>query len=368
MSAPVDIYIGFSLLVFIMLTLLDFRGYSRVSGQEAAERRYIGLGKGYHPKVLVIVPCRGKDLTLYENLLSMKEQDYKRFEVIAVVDTANDASVASIKRAKIGWMVSNVKAEAASGKVRAILSALQKYKDHDVYVIADSDITVDGLWLRRLVEPLADYRIGLSTMFPYFKPVGGFWSRIKLLWGFIGEGLMEGEATRFGWGGSMAFRKDMLNKGALDFLKNSRYSVSDDVCLTKIVKQRGLKIAYTRMSQPIVKSDDGYSKFVEWSNRQTALSILGYRKNLYLGLLFYGAEIWNLLSAIILSLLVSPLFLVFFLHPIQSEIKTYPRARGKSKLMWLLVPLMSIVYFANLVTATATKEITWRGRRYRLAA
>ncbi len=351
-------YLAFISLVFIGMALIDIAPYLRQKGASPRTRRR------YAPRALVIVPCRGVELGLEENLVRIAHQDYPNYDAVVVVDEAGDPSAAYARRAGLNVIASGYKKGRSSGKVRAILAALEKFSGYEAYVIADSDVTVSRGWLRGLIAPLSDSGVGISTTYPRFVPAGGLWSRAKFVWGFVGEGLMENEGTRFGWGGSIAFRKGFVDGRLVKMMEDSRYSVSDDICLTKHAKALGLKIAYAKEVQPEVASDDGIGKFMEWSTRQTALVLLGYRRNLYFGLAFYMAEVLLFVSGIALSLLVSPLFLVLLLHFVKSEAKTYSRARSADPLIGIIVLFMPLMYLANLAAASSASYITWRGRRY----
>ena len=357
-------YEYFIIFVFVMLLLIDTNSIARAmrSRKNGPPRNRLAGRE----RTLVIVPCKGEDLTLKENLESIKKQRYNYYKIIAVLDSENDPAKKAVKEARIPYIISKRIGGEASGKVKAIVSALEKFKDYDIYVVADSDINVDGGWLGSLTGPLTDPAVGISTMFPYFKPMKGFWSKVKLVWGFVGESLLENEKTRFAWGGSMAFRKDLIDKDAIRFMLYSRYSISDDICLTRIARGRGLSIAFAKRPQPVVNSDDDFSRFWEWSNRQTALAILGYRENLYLGLLFYGAEMLAFASGIALSILVSPLFLLLFLHLIKSLASSYRRAHVRDPALAIAVIIAPFVYFANLVIGSRMKSIRWRGATYAL--
>ena len=358
MGVVLDAFIAFVVLVFLGLMALDIRGI--FAGEKAS------MGSRYRPRALVIVPCKGLDLTLSENLMSLKGQKYGSYSIIAVVDSESDEAVPVIRDAGIRHIISRSRCTRCSKKVRAISTALESMRDYSAYAVADSDICVDERWLERLIEPLADRRIGLSTMFPYFNPIHGFWSKVKMVWGFVGEGLLESETTRFGWGGSLAFRKELLGRKEMDFLKDSEYSVSDDICLTKIARGKGLGIAYTRQSQPIVNTSESFRSFAEWSNRQTALTLLGYRRNLYFGLAFYSAEALELASGIALAFYVSPLFLILLLHAARSVAKTYQRSRKGDPVIALIALAMPFIYIANLLHASRARSITWRGTAYKL--
>lgn len=360
MDVLLPVYIAFSFIVFVFLLSLDLRSAFRKTTLNKAR-------PGYMPNVLVIIPCRGVDLTLEKDLESIKRQKYGKFKVIAVVDGPEDKSIPAIKRAGLDYMVAGGPRGKSSGKVAAILAAVKRFSNYGFYVIADSDIEVDGFWLANLMAPMRDGKVGISTMFPYFNPLGGFWSKAKMVWGFVGESLLEEESSRFGWGGSLAFRRSLVDRWFINLATRTEYGVSDDICLTMAAKRKRLSIAYTKNSQPRVNSDDNFGKFMEWANRQTALTLLGYRKNLYFGAVYYSAEIVLFVSAIVLSIFVSPLFLVFFLHLIRSYWKTYARS-GKAYLeLLLIVPIMPFMYLSNLLIANGISTISWRGRKYNIA-
>ncbi len=359
MNVLLTLYIAFATLVFLFLLSLDVMSFRRRTEPDYTMR-------SFEPKALVIVPCRGRDLTLRKNLGSIKNQKYGAYGVVAVVDAKDDESVSTIKDLGIDLLVSEKLIGMASGKMSAILCALKRHRDYAIYVVADSDIEVDRLWLKRLVAPLSDKKIGISTMFPYFNPVGGFWSKVKLVWGFVGESLLESPSSRFGWGGSLAFRKSLIDKWFINLATRSRYALSDDICITKAAKRKRLVIAYTKLSQPKVNSDEDFGRFFEWSNRQTALTLLGYRRNLYSGLVYYSSEIVVLLSGVFLSLVASPIFIIFLAHSMRSIVKTYVRAKRPDPSIALITLMMPFVYLQNLLIANSMSEIRWRGRSYPL--
>lgn len=352
--------IGFIALVFLGIVALDIMGFVSKKPSNTYQ------GKGFNPKTLLIVPCKGIDFQLYENLISLKNQDYRNFNIVAVIDSERDESLNIIKKAKINYILSSSVCQKCSGKVKAIVTAIEHFKDYKIYAIADSDIRVKKDWLKTLVLPLSDKNVGLSTKYPYFNHLSGFWSKVKSIWGMVGEGMMTREVTVFGWGGSLAFRRDLLDKQSFNYLKNSEYSVSDDICLTHITKNKGLTISYSDQAQPIVNSKDSNKDFWEWANRQTALSILGNRKNFYLGVSFYFGETLLILSGISFSILISPIFLLLLLHYLKNSIITYKRSKQKYLLIFPIMLIMPFIYLTNLLTANRMQSIEWRGSRYNL--
>ncbi|MDE1825571.1 MAG: glycosyltransferase family 2 protein [Candidatus Micrarchaeota archaeon] len=343
----------------LFLTLLAL-GMLGISSRNYVQEQ---VSNNYRPKTLVIVPCKGIDLTLEENLNSLIRQDYGNYRVVCVVDAKSDASLPLIKKLKIDYLISGKKYPKASGKVRAIASAIKKNKDYPVYVIADSDVTFGREWLRKIVMPLKDGSCGLSTSYPFFNPMGGFWSKVKSSWGLVGEGLMESQITRFGWGGSLAFCREMLGPRDFDFFSSS---LSDDIALTAITKKRGLKIFYRNDTDIVVNSKETFSTFFEWANRQTALSIKGNRRVFYFGVAFYLAQILLTVSGIVMAILVSPLFILLLAPILYGIFKNYRRLRKKYPEFFAIQLFLPFIYFANLLIANSLRTIEWRGKSYEL--
>ena len=358
MYIALDLFIAFLSLVWLGLMLINLSGLRRKSETSAEPP------KGYNPKVLVILPCKGIDVTLDSNIKSLKAQSYQNFMLVAVVDDKDDPAIKALNENMVDYVFAKRVCTSCSGKVRAIATAYETYNDYDIYVIADSDVEARRDWLSKLVAKLANPSVGISTTFPLFRPKAGFWSRVKMAWGFVGDGMMESGLTRFGWGGSLAFRKDLLKGEAYEDFKKS---LSDDIAISRASRKRNLKIGYVPERIAAVNSDDGFGKFWEWSNRQTALSIMGSRRVFRFGVVIYSLDIILLISSIVLSVAISYLYLVLLAPFAIGIIKTYKRAGPeKSADLWLIYLFINFVYLANLITASRMKAIKWRGNQYKL--
>lgn len=356
-----EVYVAFACLVFLFLFAMDISGAAKGGGEDRWKIR-----KGYSPRTLVIVPCKGEEPMLRENLLAAARQKYKNYKLVAVVDD-EDAAFDAVRRAGVAHMQPTSRCTRCSDKVRRIASAISAFRNYDVYVILDSDERVGKDWLGRLVSPLSDERVGISVMFPIFRPADrGFWSKTKQVWGFVGQSLLESRRTRFAAGGSMAFRKGLLDRKSFGFFTGSRYSVSDDITLNLIVKRKGLLVAYSRNHHPITYVRETRSTLFEWANRQTALSMFANRKIFYYGLCYYSAEILVFATAVAGTLLLSPLFLVLLLHAAGSFMKNVSRTGSASADLLVITLIMPFLYLANLLVANSMRSITWRGIRYSL--
>jgi cellulose synthase/poly-beta-1,6-N-acetylglucosamine synthase-like glycosyltransferase len=319
-------------------------------------------------KALVIMPCKGEDIRFEDTLEAVKAQGYRDYKIVAVTDSDEDPAYALLAKHGIETVITDkalLENTDCSGKNRAVITALNLYSDaFDIFVVLDSDTTVGVDWLGLLAAPLmADERIGLTTTFPLFYPLSGFWSKVKTVWGLAGIGMQDDERTIFAWGGSMAFKSSII-KAAIRELSNS---TADDIALGKACKELGLKIAAVSNARPTVYVNETFKTFAEWSVRQTALSILGNRNVFTYGIAYYSAFCVNDLALLYLLYLSSPLALLFALPVLISVIGFYVQTKMRSPIYCIIVALMPLVYMADLIAGRRTKRIRWRGAEYRLA-
>jgi hypothetical protein len=348
--------ISYLILLFAIWLFLSYGGIIGLTPkkQETRQKQKKAL------KILLMVPCKGTDTGLERNLRNATNQDHPNYKAVAIVESAEDPAFKAIKAAGIDCIIGNFKCQNCSGKVKNLATAIKRFKNYNAYCIMDSDVNVGKGWLSSLASAM-DGNTGIATAFPIFNPVGGFWSMAKHVWGFVGFGLMENPETRFGWGGTLLFRKEILGDGGFDIFSES---VSDDITLTRLCKSRNLGIAYVPEATPVVDCSETARSFIEWSNRQTALSVLGNRQMLYVGLAYYSANALLLLSALVLSISYAHWLVILFLPFVLFIAKTYQRSRSHNILIVPICFVVSFVYAYNLANSIFMKSIEWRGRTY----
>ncbi len=346
------ILLTFTILLFIFQLFLNLP-------KKKIEKKY----PEYTGKVLVMVPCKNIDYTMKDNLSSLKYQDYTNYDLIAIIDSKDDPAFKVVNELGIRYILTNYECQGCSGKVRALSTAMTKFTGYSVFVIADSDIMAKKNWLSKLVSPFVIPSTGITTTFPYFKPMGGIWSKVKTLWGFVGQGMMESDIIRFGWGGSLAFRKELINDASMKYFSSK---VSDDTALTKICKDSGYNIEYVAGAQPIINSPDDFKTFHEWSVRQTALSISSDSRILYLGIAVYFTQIWVFIMAFILIPFFGLYSLIFLIPTLLGEVKMNERLKETDFSYYVIFLLLPFFYLYNLLAASFKDEISWRGNTYQL--
>ncbi len=322
------------------------------------------IDPSFNPKVHVIVPCKGIDLNMEGNLKSILSQYYKNLDLVAVVDSESDPAYDLLRKMDVRTMITDPNYK-GSGKVKAISTAIKNLPDEDVVVLVDSDTMVNKEWLGYLVNPLKNSKIGAVSTYPYYIPVDrkNFWGMVKKIWGYLGINMMEFKPARFVWGGSVAFRRSLI--GEQDF-KTFSQAVSDDATITSICKKKGLEIEYSKKATPKVLVKEDRKSFMEWSNRQMAISLSYAKSAFHLGILMYGLVIIYILSLIPLALFVWWAFILGYVPYLFSIVVNVNRDRGHIGKTLLITLIMPFIYIINMLKGNKMSHIEWRGQKYTL--
>ena len=351
----------------------------------------------YSPFVSVIAPCRGLDDGLRENLTALFNQDYPRYEVVFVTDNAEDPSLSVIEKIiqdenssqSIGSRIVIAGDAIDSGqKVHNLSVAVTEVDPRcEVLVFVDSDVQPHSEWLRTLVAPLADARIGAATGYRWFIAMnGGLASHLRSVWNAsIASALGAREDKNFCWGGSTAIRRATFeNLGIRDAWRGT---VSDDFAMTRVLQQAKLPIHFVPGCLVPSFEDCTLQELLEFSNRQLKITRVyspQLWKPLLLGsLLFTGVFFGGLALVVVRAAMgldfIFPLLLLVSIFTLGSA-KAYIRLKAValaqshyrqqiSRSMWahlLLWPLASALFLWNAMVAGFSRRIEWRGITYEL--
>jgi len=341
----------------------------------------------FQPFVSVIAPGRGLEPGLRENLQTLVEQDYPRYEVLFVFDAADDPAIQLGD--ELGHGSSRIARTIIAGpaidsgqKVHNLrVAATEVAGESEVLVFVDTDARPGKDWLRHLVAPLADETLGASTGYRWFIPRRGVASRLRGVWNAsVASALGSDTAKNFCWGGSTAIRRTTFEK--LNVSERWRGTVSDDFTITRVLKEAKLPIHFTPNCLVASVGDCDFRELFEFTTRQIKITRV-YASHLWLPLLlgsalfaivFIGGIILLILSRSPVLLLA--LLLIFTLGATKSFIRwraiTIPLNQYRSSLnrdvlahifLW---PFASLLYLYNAIIAGFSQRITWRGITYEL--
>lgn len=338
----------------------------------------------FQPFVSVIAPGRGLEPGLRENLQSLLEQDYPRYEVLFVFDRADDPAIQLVGRgsSRIARTIIAGSATDSGQKVHNLRVAVTEIDPQaEVIVFVDTDARPAKDWLKCLVAPLADETLGASTGYRWFVPSrGGIASRLRGVWNAsVASALGSDTSRNFCWGGSTAIRRTMFEKLAVG--ERWRGTVSDDFTITRVLKEAKLPIHFTPNCIVASIGDCDFRELLEFTTRQIKITRV-YASHLWLPLLlgsalfalvFFGGLILLILQILkILSpsyLLPLALLVIFTLGATKSFIRW--RAINSTLNSDLLAhvflwPFASLLYLYNAIVAGFSQRITWRGITYEL--
>jgi ceramide glucosyltransferase len=206
--------------------------------------------EGSLPPVTILKPLKGLDVELYENLLSLCGQDYPDIQLVCGVTGETDPAAAVVRRLQREHphlditLVVDPRDYGANHKV-SNLHNMYRHAKHDVIVIADSDIRVGRDYLRRLVPPLQNPKVGAVTCLYRAVRKDGLPTLIESLFintDFCGMVMVARKVERatYAFGATIALRRAVLEEIG-GFLPIANY-LADDYQLGNRVARRGYSL------------------------------------------------------------------------------------------------------------------------------
>jgi ceramide glucosyltransferase len=122
---------------------------------------------GFTPPASILKAVKGRDAQAYENFASFCRQDYPNYELLFGVSEARDPVVPIVRRLQQNFPERNIRffvAPAIGPNQKAsTLHQLAAKARYGLLVASDSDMRVRPDYLRQVVAPLADDKVGLVT-------------------------------------------------------------------------------------------------------------------------------------------------------------------------------------------------------------
>lgn len=370
--------------------------YSAKSGVAYLQlfRRFVNRPpERFAPPSTLFVPCKGVDAGLESNLRAYFRQDYPDFQLLLVTGEETDSCVPIIRRLQeqhsqvCSRVLFSGQTRKRGQKVHNLLYALQFVRSQDqVLAFGDSDIRPAANWLLRLIGPLEDREIGMTTGYRwYVSPSGRFAAVMRSVWNAGVASLLKEQDSFFAWGGSMAVRREVFE--ACRVVEHWHGALSDDYAISRAVKEASLSIHFRPHCLSFSYEDCSWTEFLNWSSRQLSITHVYHPSLWTMAFVSQGVNcltLWGGSVAVILGWIqgVFPVGLAILLGVIYllGCWKGWLRVRAVSTLFpgqeamlrrdlgayvfW--GPLASLVSLLGLIRSLLSRDIEWRGIRYRM--
>ena len=203
----------------------------------------------YAPRTAVICPCRGVEPGLERNLTALTEFDHQNYEIFFALASESDPAhsivkrVAGTSRVKAHVVIAG-KPEDCGEKVNNLRAAIEQLTpDFEFIAFTDSDGRPGKSWLKRLVAPLNDSRIGATTTMRWYIPNrSDLPTALLAAWNAPVVTMLSENGKNFCWGGGTAIRRSVFDQAGV--LEDWRNSVSDDWSMTRALQRAGRSIMF----------------------------------------------------------------------------------------------------------------------------
>jgi ceramide glucosyltransferase len=332
----------------------------------------------FEPPVSIMKSLKGLDPHMYAAFRSHCLFDYSEYELLFGVNDSGEPALELVTRLQREFPQRRIrvilcpKTLGLNGKVSTLAQMLPQAK-HEHILINDSDIVAPPDYLRRVMRPFADERVGMVTSL--YRGLAGNTLPSKLealglstdfMGGVLVAREMEG-GVRFALGATMATTKKVLQ--AIGGLEPLCDYLGDDYELGARTAAAGYKVELSGVVVETALPDYNFHSF--WMHQlRWARNVRDRRSAQYFGLIVTFGLAWG-----ILAVLAAPrawwtwaaLAVVAFLR-VAAALSVGRGVLADPDIprdLWLL-PVRDFIALAVWFASFASNKIEWRGRKLRV--
>lgn len=330
----------------------------------------------FTPGISILKPVKGTDPGAYESFRSHCLQQYPEYEIIFGVNDMSDSAVPLIERLMREFPERKIKLIAcpqALGMNRKVSNLVQMlpHATHDYILVNDGDIRVPAEYLRRVMAPFSDERVGLVTCLYRGMAAATLGSRLEALGistdfsaGVLTARMIEG-GIRFGLGATLCFSRKAL--AAIGGLEPMVDYLADDYELGERVARAGFQVVLADVTVetfvPAYNFKDFLLHQLRWGRSTRDSRPCGYA-----GLLLTFGLPWALLAALLargagwswrLLAIAAVARLIMALTVGLGELRDRQVLRDL-----ILLPLRDLIALGVWAASFAGHKVSWRGNYF----
>jgi len=326
----------------------------------------------FTPPVSVLKPVHGVDLATYENFASFCRQNYPDYEILFCVNEMSDPVVPVIQRLVADFpdrqirILSGAPQLGANRKVNN-LALLSKEARHEILVQSDADVRVSPYYLKEVVAPFSDPRVGVVSCFYRGVAQASFWAELEAVGAasdFSASALVADwvEGVTFALGASVTTSKSWLNKiGGYESFANR---LADDYEIGNRVHLVGGKALLSREPVWTMYPAESFHSFWEHQVRWARTTRLA-RPASFFGLIVTHGLPWAVAAALAVPnrQLAFAYLLAYLILRLTMAWTAGVWGIGDDVLrrkLWL-VPFRDAIHFFVWLASFASNRVTWGG-------
>jgi len=355
---------------YVVATIAALRFIRRNSSSGAGSAQ-----KSFTPPVSLLKPVHGVDFGSLENFESFCCQNYPAYEILFAVNDDSDPAVPLIRDVAARFPDRNIRLISGAPQIGANkkvnnLIALARAARHEIIILTDGDVRVLPNYLREVVAPFADTRIGAVTSFYRGITQENLAAELEALGAasdFFGGVFVADwmEGMTFALGASIATTKSWVAKiGGFEAIADMH---SDDYELGHRIAKAGGKVVLSHelvwTMYPAQSVRGFWNHQVRWSRTVRLCRPLSF-----IGLIFTHGLPWAVAAAVVApttSIAAGYIASYLALRLIMAwtvGVRAVDDATVRSKL-WL-VPFRDAIHFIVWLASFASNKISWGGEQF----
>lgn len=354
---------------FIYYALALFSSWRFFSSKSSA------ANKPFLPPISNLKPVRGLDPDAYENFASFCSQDYPEYEVIFCVGDTEDPALPVIRQIQEDFPDRKIRILFGSGRLAvndkvAKLARMSSEASYEHLVISDSDVRVKPDYLRKVIAPMSNPKIGAVTCFYVSLGDKSFIEDLQTV-GMISDfyaGLLvarELDGVKFALGPTIATTRSRLaDFGGYAAIENRP---GDDLLVGRLIAEQGYEIELSSYTVDTVSDYQSMRDLLQ--KRMRWLVVMRHMRPAgHFGLLFTQGLPWSLAAIFIhpsVGVAAAFLGLYFALRALMLWIIGINGLKQTN--LWSKIPLIvawDAFAFVLWTGSFLRNTIRWRGGHY----